>query len=260
MASVSNFFPQIVTTKTFQLNYLPKPSHFLPFYPQLILITVVSTSRLPPHIYTRIQRRRIVTVTSSCLQRQEVLGINLFWTTFFPQEMLNKHNLHVHTDGTAQQHIVQHIVFVSHHSRANETSMAAWKLQSRSVWPSGMLEAEAFGREDVDSPFFLRASFRKTEGMTFRDTVVCSLSVVSWNLQEENLVLCMITKGNYTNNPKFCFCTLLEYLHDSQFIMIPFYLIEDPVFETLAFCFSQPSSDWLSLTNIRFNQQWSIPY
>lgn len=91
--------------------------------------------------------------------------------------------------------------------------------------------------------------------MTFRDTVVCSLSVVSWNLQEENLVLCMITKGNYTNNPKFCFCTLLEYLHDSQFIMIPFYLIEDPVFEALAFCFSQPSSDWLSLTNIRFKQQ-----
>lgn len=91
--------------------------------------------------------------------------------------------------------------------------------------------------------------------MTFRDTVVCSLSVVSWNLQEENLVLCMITKENYTNNPKFCFCTLLEYLHDSQFIMIPFYLIEDPVFETLAFCFSQPSSDWLSLTNIRFKQQ-----
>lgn len=144
-----------------------------------------------------------------------------------------------------------------------EQMKPAWPPESCRAEVSGLQECwklKRLGERMLTHHFFLRASFRKTEGMTFRDTVVCSLSVVSWNLQEETLVLCMITKGNYTNNPKFCFCTLLEYLHDSQFIMIPFYLIEDPVFETLAFCFSQPSSDWLSLTNIRFNQQWSIPY
>lgn len=40
-------------------------------------------TRRPVDILTWVERKRTATVTSSCLQRQEVVGITLFWTSFF---------------------------------------------------------------------------------------------------------------------------------------------------------------------------------
>lgn len=37
----------------------------------------------PVDIHTWFERKRTATVTSSCLQRQETVGITLFWTSFF---------------------------------------------------------------------------------------------------------------------------------------------------------------------------------
>lgn len=100
----------------------------------------------PVDIPTWFERKRTAAVTSSCLQREEVLvGISLFWTFFFPRGHWTNKNYHSHPDWTVQYgHTrVQHIVLISRHVRANENSMAAWKLrlQSRSVWASGMLGA-----------------------------------------------------------------------------------------------------------------------
>lgn len=165
MAYSFKLFPTNCNNKNISAKLFAQTiTFFLLFYPQLILITVVSTSRHPPHIYTRIQRRRIVTVTSSCLQRQEVLGISLFWMTFFPQEMLNKHNLHVHTDTTAQQHIVQHIVFIS---TIPEQMKPAWPPESCRAEVSGLQECwklKCLGERMLTHHFFFKSQLQENRG------------------------------------------------------------------------------------------------
>lgn len=76
---------------------------------------------------------RTATVTSSCLQRQEVVGISMFWRLFL---FFFSRRLWTNTTTTStlteqysrERERVQHIVLISNHARANEISMPAWEL------------------------------------------------------------------------------------------------------------------------------------
>lgn len=95
-------------------------------------VTVVSRAECRlVDIHTWVERKRMATVTSSCLQRQEAVGISLFslYIFFFVQGTLNKYNYHVHTDRTVQQ-----IKQVS--------SSPTMPKQMKSAWPPESSEQE----------------------------------------------------------------------------------------------------------------------
>lgn len=94
----------------------------------------------PADIHAWVERKRMATVTSSCLQRQEVSGISLFSFIiiiilfFLSRGLLSKHNHHVHTDWTVQQ--MKHNVLISP--------------QCQSKWNQhGRLEAQAAEHEHI---------------------------------------------------------------------------------------------------------------
>ena len=134
---------------------------------------------------------RTATVTSSCLQRQEVVGISMFWRLFLFSFFFSRR---LWTNTTTTSTLTEQYSRERERGREREYSILSSSptmpeqmksaclpessgSQSSSAWASGMLYAAVFVQEERGcwlTGVFQRASSRKTERMEPRDTVPCS--------------------------------------------------------------------------------------
>lgn len=111
-------------------------------------------------VLTWVERKRTATVTSSCLQRQEVVGITLFWTSFFFSLRDAKKNTTTTSVLTEQYSRQERTAYCPHlptrQDKWNQHARLKAQAAEQELQECCKLWCLSKRREDVDSPGFFQ--------------------------------------------------------------------------------------------------------